>query len=392
MPKMPLSSQHLRYMKKLLILIIFLFSIQGAFAQLNFFPKFIRQMYFKKDSTRKPSFVLLPALSSAPETGIEFGGAALVSFYTDTLGHDTRVSSLFGYSTITTKGQAKLSLNVNYWTPQNKFHYTGVISYYNYPFSFYGIGNNTKLSALDHVAEKRYKVGTMGEKRIGDYFYLGYVAGVIKYFYKYDPNLTSTINSDPAVEDGHGGANIYIGPTFTFDTRNNNTYTTKGMIINSYYNIMHGTYANNSYKGGFFNIEYSQFFLLARKLVLGVDIQEQSLTGSRSPLYLLPQMGSDEMMRGYYQGRYRDRNYVAGQTELRYRVDNRFGVVGFVGAGEVFHSVFSAAQLKPNYGGGVRYFFDVEKGLAIRLDYGVGQKPTGEKRESGFYIALGQSF
>jgi outer membrane translocation and assembly module TamA len=125
---------------------------------------------------------------------------------------------------------------------------------------------------------------------------------------------------------------------------------------------------------------------------LGVDIQEQSLTGSRSPFYLLPQMGSDEMMRGYYQGRYRDRNYVAGQTELRYRVDNRFGVVGFVGAGEVFHSVFSAAQLKPNYGGGVRYFFDVEKGLAIRLDYGVGQKPTGEKRESGFYIALGQSF
>ncbi|SHN34725.1 hypothetical protein SAMN05216524_11188 [Mucilaginibacter sp. OK098] len=389
---MALSSQHLRYMKKLFILFIFLFSIQSVFAQLNFLPKFIRQMYFKKDSSLKPSFVLLPALSSAPETGVEFGGAALLSFYTDTIGHNTRVSSLFGYSTITTKGQAKLSLNANYWTPQNKFHYTGVISYYNYPFNFYGIGNNTRLSALDHVAEKRYKLGITGEKRFGDYFYLGYVAGVIKYFYKYDPNLKSTINSDPEVEDGHGGANVYIGPSFTFDTRNNNTYTTKGMIISSYYNIMHGVYANNSYAGGFFNIEYSQFFLLARKLVLGVDIQEQSLTGSRSPFFLLPQMGSDEMMRGYYQGRYRDRNYIAGQTELRYRVDNRFGIVGFVGTGEVFHSTFSTAQLKPNYGGGVRYFFDVEKGLAIRLDYGVGQKPQGEKRESGFYIALGQSF
>jgi len=156
--------------------------------------------------------------------------------------------------------------------------------------------------------------------------------------------------------------------------------------------MMHGILLNNSYEGGFFNVEYSQFFLLNKKLVLGLDFQEQSLTGGRSPFYLLPQLGSDEMMRGYYSGRYRDRNYIAGQTELRYRINNRFGLVGFVGTGEVFHTNFGFAQLKPNYGGGLRYFFDIEKGLAIRLDYGVGQRPAGEPRESGFYIALGQSF
>jgi outer membrane translocation and assembly module TamA len=77
---------------------------------------------------------------------------------------------------------------------------------------------------------------------------------------------------------------------------------------------------------------------------------------------------------------------------LRYRINARFGLAGFVGTGEVFHTNFSFAQLKPNYGGGLRYFFDVEKGLAVRFDYGVGQKPVGESRESGFYIALGQSF
>ncbi|HEY8931312.1 MAG TPA: polymerase [Mucilaginibacter sp.] len=378
-------------MKKLFILLAFLLSVNSVFAQLNFLPKFIRQMYFRKDSTRKPSFVLLPALSSSPETGVEFGGAALLSFYTDTADHKTRVSNIFGYSTLTTKGQVKLSLNANYWTPQNKYHYTGVIAFYNYPFNFYGVGNNTKLSDIDHLNEKRYKVAFSGEHKLSDNFYLGYVAGVIKYFYPYDPDYSHIIHS-PTIQGAHGGASAYIGPSFTFDTRNNNTYTTSGLIINSYYNIMHGTYGNNGYRGGFFNIEYSQFFLLARKLVLGLDIQEQSLTGGSSPFYLMPQMGSDEMMRGYYQGRYRDRNYLAGQTELRYRIDKRFGVVAFAGGGEVFHSSFDADQLKPNYGGGIRYFFDVEKGLAIRLDYGIGQKPQGEKRESGFYIALGQSF
>ena len=164
------------------------------------------------------------------------------------------------------------------------------------------------------------------------------------------------------------------------------------MIINAYYNLMHGVYFNNSYEGGFFNIEYSQFFLLAKPLVLGLDIQEQSLTGGRSPFYLLPELGSDGMMRGYYEGRYRDRNLIAGQAELRYRFAKRFALAGFAGTGEVSDSQFSVPQLKPNYGGGIRYFFDVQKGLTIRMDYGVGEKPAGEPRESGLYIALGEAF
>ena len=349
-------------------------------------------MFFSKDTSRKPSFILLPAISSSPETGLEVGGAALVSFYSDTLTRDTRVSDIFGYATITTKSQTKLSLNASYWEPHNKFHYSGTISFYNYPYDFYGVGNDTKLANVQHVNEKRYKAGTAGEKLFGNSIYVGYVAGFIKYFYKYNENESFIQDANIDVQDRHGGASLYVGPSFTLDTRNNNTYTTKGIIINAYYNILHGIYTNNSYAGGFFNIEYSQFFLIAKPLVLGFDIQEQSLTGNRSPFYLLPQLGSDEMMRGYYEGRYRDRNFLAGQTELRYRINGRFGLAGFVGTGEVFHTSFSFPGLKPDYGGGIRYFFDIQKGLAIRLDYGVGQKPAGEPRESGFYIALGQSF
>jgi hypothetical protein len=379
-------------MKRILILLIILISIQPVFAQLNFLPKFIRRMYFNKDSSKRPSFVIVPAISSAPETGLEIGGAALLSFYSDTVDHRTNVSSVYGYATITTKGQTKLSLNTNYWTPQNKVHYTGSISFYNFPFYFYGIGNNTRIANQELVKEKRYKANLESDYYLGNSFYLGYVVGAFKYFYGYDSNLPLIDDSGPDVQDKRGGAAVYAGPTFTYDTRNNNTYTTKGMIINAYYNLMQGAFINNGYEGGFFNIEYSEFFALSKKFVLGTDIQEQSLTGGSSPFYLLPQMGSDEMMRGYYGGRFRDRNLIAGQTELRYRIDPRFGLAAFVGTGEVFHSDFSFPQLKINYGGGVRYFFDIQKGLSFRLDYGVGDKPVGEPRISGFYIALGQSF
>ena len=125
---------------------------------------------------------------------------------------------------------------------------------------------------------------------------------------------------------------------------------------------------------------------------MGINARGQSLMGGASPFYLLPQMGNDELMRGYYSGRFRDRNLIAGQAELRYRLSERFGLAGFGGLGQVFRDKLEMSAFKPNLGGGVRYFFDVEKGLSIRLDYGIGQKPAGEQRLSGFYVSLGQSF
>jgi len=377
-------------MKKLLPLLIIIAAFQTASAQIVL-PKFIRKMFFEKDTSKKSSFVILPVLSSAPETGVEVGGAGLLSFYTDTIHHNTRVSNIFGYATITTKGQNRFSLSSSYWVPQNAVHYIATISYINFPSDFYGIGNNTRLVNQDLVDEKRTKVNFEADKLLVKDFYIGYVAGGFDYK-ESGNNAAGIFYTSPAVQDRNGGAALFIGPTFTYDSRNNNTYTTKGMIIYAYYNMMQGVLGNNNYAGGFFNIEYSQFFLLNKAIVLGLDIQEQSLTGAQSPFYLLPALGSDEMMRGYYNGRYRDRNLIASQAELRYRLSDRIGVVGFVGTGEVSNTNFTFPQLKPNYGGGLRYFFDVEKGLSVRVDYGIGQKPAGEPRESGFYIGLGEAF
>lgn len=353
-------------------------------------PKFIRKMYFEKDTSKHSSFVVLPVLSSAPETGIEAGGAALYSFYSDTLHHDTRVSNIYGYATVTTKGQNRLSLSTTYWSPQNKYHYSASIGRMDFPFTFYGIGNNTAKADGVNVGQKRYRLMLEAQKLVTKNIYVGLVGGGYKY--NFDSNNLASIYYSPQVQDRAGGTYLYLGPSFIFDSRNNNTYTTKGMMLNAYYELLQGVFGNNSYQGGFLNVEYTAFQQLSKRFVLGFDVQEQSLTGARSPFYLLPQMGSDEMMRGYYGGRYRDRNFIAGQTELRYRLNERIGVVGFLGTGEVFHKSFTLQALKPNYGGGLRYFFDVEKGLSIRADYGIGQKPFGEQRESGFYMGLGEAF
>jgi len=299
-------------MKRLLITFSIFLSLQQAQAQVKWLPKFINKMYFDRDSTKKNSFVFLPVLSSAPETGVEIGGAGLFSFYTDTVArHNTRVSNIFGYATITTKGQTSFSLSTTYWEPGNTWHYTAAITYRHFPFNYYGIGNKTRKADADLVDEKRFKLNFGAEKQVAKNFYVGFVAGGFNYKYVNADSAATNFDTDP-LQNRFGGASIFVGPSLIYDSRNNNTYTTSGMIITGYYNMMHGISDNNGYIGGFFNIEYSQFFLLNKRLVLGLDIQEQSLTGGQSPFYLLPAMGSDEMMRGYYGGRYRDRNYIAG--------------------------------------------------------------------------------
>jgi hypothetical protein len=381
----------LYYMKKLTTILLLAIFAQPVFGQTHILPKFIRKMYFEKDTTKKGSFVILPVISSAPETGLEGGGSALYSFYTDTLSKNTRVSNIFAYATITTKGQSRLNLSSSYWAPQNNYHFTGAIGYINFPFDFYGIGNNTIKADADRLGQKRVRVNFTAEKRIGSNIYIGLVASGLDFRF-HDQEGTGIFTTDPTIEGKHGGTTLYLGPSFVFDSRNNNTYTTKGTMLTSHFDFMHGVGANNNLTGGFLNVEFTQFFALSKHFVLGFDIQSQNWTGNQSPFYLLPALGSDEMMRGYYNGRFRDRNLIAGQTELRYRMSERFGIVGFIGTGEVFNKEFSTNQLKPNYGGGLRYFFDIQKGLSIRVDYGVGEKRPGESRQSGVYVGLGEAF
>ena len=377
-------------MKKLLTLSAFIILASPLFAQKKLLPKFVRKMLFEQDSGRHSSFFLVPVIGSSPEKGLELGASTLYSFYTDTVHSNTRVSNIFGYASFTTKGQSRLNIGTSYWTPGNAWHYTTSALYVNFPFDFYGVGSNTYKAGKDHLGQKRFKISFEADKKLGDFMYLGFIAGVQSFKFEVK-NPIGLFNITP-YDGKQGGTNVYISPSFIIDTRNNNTYTTKGFLLTSYYNLMQGLAGNNGYKGGFLNIEVAQYNALSKKLMLGFNIQDQNLTGAQSPFYLLPALGSDEMMRGYYNGRYRDRNMIAGQTELRYRASKRIGFVGFAGGGTVFNKTFAFADLKPSYGGGLRYFFDVEKGLSMRLDYGIGQKVAAEQRQSGFYISFGEAF
>lgn len=88
-------------------------------------------------------------------------------------------------------------------------------------------------------------------------------------------------------------------------------------------------------------------------------------------------LGSSYSMRGYYDGRFRDKNVVDMQVELRQHVWKRNGVAVWVGAGNVFpdFSSFEVKHILLNYGFGYRWEF--KKRVNVRLDLGFGKGQTG---------------
>lgn len=384
----PTRNSYLRaniYMKRILLLPILFCCANFAASQ----PRFIKKIFFEKDSSKRSSLLPLPLVAYAQETGLEIGFAALYSFYSDTTNHNTKVSNLYFPVSYTFKNQSRISLKTDYWLPDNTYHLTADIGYSNFPFNFYGIGNNTISTNKDLLTQKRYHVIAGAEKAVFTNVFLGLNADYENYSFKDDQS--GRLFSNTNIPGKQGGGSLFYGASLIYDDRNTNTYTLNGLYVN-----LNGGLASNinqtDYNGGYLNFDFRQFNSLSKKLVLAFNGSYQFTTGSNTPFYLLQTLGNDQLMRGYYGGRFRDKYIIALQSELRYRVSDRVAMVGFGGTGTVYNTTFNLNGLKPNYGGGLRYFFDVEKGISIRADYGVGGKPAGEKRQSGFYLSLGEAF
>jgi outer membrane protein assembly factor BamA len=290
------------------------------------------------------------------------------------------------------KRQAFVNSRSEIWSKANTWHYSGEMSYRNFPFYFYGIGARTATKDQELLTEQYVSLRLSVERQVAGAYYLGLRLGFDKYWYK-DESPGGLYKNDPAVIGKNGGVLASVELVQVYDSRNNTVYPTKGAFIQLSTGYAPGIGRKENYKGGLFTADFRKFKSFSPALVVGLKGSYQGYPSGNVPFYLLPQLGNDQLMRGYYAGRFRDRELLAFQTELRYRFISQLGVVGFLGAGMVYGQERASLNgLKPSYGIGLRYFIDTKQGLSIRLHYGVGQKLPGEKRQSGFYFSLGESF
>lgn len=377
-------------MKKLALTVVIFCSAQIAVAQLGFIKRIFSN---EKDTTRKASFMPIPVFGYAQETGFEFGLGSIYSFYIDKADTLNRSSNFFGAASYSTTNTYNVTLRGDAWTKRNEWHFIGEIRFRNMPFNFYGIGNNTSDSDEDRLVQRMAKVQFDAEKAFVKNVYTGVSLGFENYKFT-DKEAGGIFSVGNGLRDRDGGSVLFVGLSQSYDTRNSNNYPTKGFFGRVSYQYAPPIFGGENFSGSQIRVNIRNFWALAPKVVLGVQGMYNTIQSANTSFYLLPQMGNDEMMRGYYGGRYRDENFLAAQAEIRYRFMERLGMVVFGGAGKVFANDENQLlkNFKPNYGIGGRYFFDPAKGLSVRLDYGVGEKRPNEKRQSGFYISFAEAF
>lgn len=341
------------------------------------------------DSTRSGSLLFLPVLGYSQETGLEFGATGIYNFYTDRADTGIFTSNLNSVVSFTTEKQVNLKLESDLWTTGNTYHYIAALRYKKYPFNFYGLGDQTRADDKQVLTQNFFQVNLEAEKKILPRYYAGLNVLFENFDYREEDGTDFT---SPSLAGAGGGRYLAFGISQSYDSRNSNTETTKGFYARGKYAWAPDFWGGEHFTGSLLSVDLRGFLPLQRQLTLGFQGILETVLSDSTPFYLTPQLGNDEIMRGYYQGRYRDENYLAVQSELRYRLHPRIGLAAFLGAGSVYRNEIDLSKLKLAGGGGVRYFFDLEHHSSIRFDYAIGEKKAGEGRQGGFYLALGQAF
>lgn len=163
---------------------------------------------------------------------------------------------------------------------------------------------------------------------------------------------------------------LYAGVRFSYDSRDDTSEPSRGVFLEAVQKLYLPLvdvplFASTEVTADF-------YFALWKGCVAAVDLYG-AFTSHGAPWMLWPLSGGDVRLRGYYQGRYRDRNLMSAQIELRQHVYGGHGVVVWGGAGNVFPS-FRSLDIKrtlPTYGAGYRFSI---WGIVFRLDAGFGTR------------------
>ena len=102
-------------------------------------------------------------------------------------------------------------------------------------------------------------------------------------------------------------------------------------------------------------------------------------------------MRGESRMRGYYLGRYRDRNFLGTQIEYRilpFSFSERLGASVFMATGQVFGDdrFLSWQHFLPTGGAGLRFLIFPDKDIYTRLDFAFTQAGNG------VYFFIGEAF
>lgn len=335
----------------------------------------------------------------APETSLRFGVIGVYFFRFKNAKKGTQLSSFRAPQSYTIKSQVKFRLSNDIFFNDNKHIISGFTEWLRFPLFFYGVGAETKNNDKEIYTSRVFNISYTYLLKVKTGTYLGFR------FDRRDSKVQQTeeggLLEQPGVVAGNsGGVSQGIGIVGRYDTRDNLQSTKTGLLsqftLTSYNNVLNSDFVFTK-----MSVDSRIFIDVNDKHVFGGQIFFEQNWGSPS-FETLALMGGPFLMRGNFEGRFRDKAMWATQVEYRVpfgrntyiddsddnRFWNRFGAVGFFGVGSVLENLVEETlnDIKVTGGVGLRFLLFPEERINIRVDAGFGTETPA------FYIFVRESF
>lgn len=342
-------------------------------------------------AARGNTLVPLPVLFYMPETGVGFG--AIVGYYfrpsgapqPDTAGRNLP-SYVFPILIYTSKKQVITQLRAELNPARGRYRLTGLLGYTKFATKFWGIGNDTPEADSTNYTPGTFDVMLEFQRQLAPGWYVGVVGQAAhRKLLEVESGGVFDTGSIPGTEDGKI---LGVGLSLARDTRINTTFPQSGSFHQIRATLFDGIFGSD-YEYGTLSLDFRKYLSPRDGHVLAMRVYGVGTAGT-PPFERLGMLGGDLLLRGYYIGRFRDKDMVALQAEYRANLWWRIGAVAFVGAGQVASRLadFEVGGFKASAGLGLRILLSPQEGLNIRADFGRGF----DVGSSGFYLSLGEVF
>ena len=364
---------------------ILLFSILNLSARLHAGPSPEQEEEKPQVKPKRSGVIFLPIFFYTPETKWAVGAGGMAYFLPLKIGPRTRPSSILLTAMYSQKKQFVFELFPEIYLKGDEYRIKGNIGFSRFPTKFFGVGNATSDDQEENYTPNSRRFNLELLKRVGSFLNLGIE-------FRYEWTKIAKTEVDGALTRGdipgsRGGTTSGLGALMTWDSRNNIFFATSGNF-HQFAATLYDSAWGSDFSYNRFNIDLRKYISISASHSLAFQTLAVFKAGN-PPFRQMAILGGPEMMRGYYEGRYRDRNMVGLQVEYRILpLIWKLGVVAFLGFGDVAHKIsdFDLANFKHSMGFGLRYSFRKNVGLNLRLDFGFG------KGSSGVYISASEAF
>ncbi|MBX7216508.1 MAG: BamA/TamA family outer membrane protein [Candidatus Kapabacteria bacterium] len=319
----------------------------------------------------RSGLAILPFIAYTPETRWAGGGAVIYYSRAEDAPLDSRADEISGGGIYTQNKQLSIICYPEIYWDQGRWSLKGSLGYLQYPTYFYGVGNATRKED-EELYEPRTLRCSAAITRYWDHLMLA-----VRYEARHDKFLA--VDSGGFLEQGlftgsGGGLVSGAGVIAGIDDRDYTFSTMRGTYVRLTAMGYDGTLGSD-FGFGKYTLDARRYWPLFDGHVVAAQAYGEFTSGN-APFYMLSQLGGENRMRGFYEGRYRNNHMLAAQAEYRLPVWWRFGVVGFAGVGAVAPTLatFSLRDVRASAGTGIRFSLDPKERINIRLDFGIGEK------------------